>query len=810
MTLAVTNKHPLADCENCPWGPKGNFVPDSVGHNVDTSKRIPLLVIGEAPGSTEIQKKQSFIGPTGQLARTLLTKAGFNLNDVVFTNAVACHPSFAPGVQPSKPSPKAIAACRERVLDLGSRADKVLVMGNAAKESYLQTKAAISEVRKGKPKNPRDFKKLDQLELVPEDQVIIPTFHPAAAIRSADYFPDIVADILKFNKKYNWEDPEYGAFDQLSDCDDALLLLRDIHENKYAVAVDIETAVDKEKSFTHPDKWLSISLAYRDNKGELWALVVGGDLLFHIDILEILRRILLDNHTIYHNGKFDVQVLMRLGVIDYPRLSDDTMLGNYVLDERPGHHGLKGLSSELLGAPDYDSDIKPYTRGKKGNYGNIPKSMLYKYNAFDTICTYLIWEYQQPRIKKNRTYPRLLQQSSELIDIELDGICVDLDYLDQIDDQYAGMIQQCAEELVEYYPLPLSGNPLDKNPKSVPQTMAAAKALKITTMTDTAAATIKRALALAEPGSDQYRFLSLLLEHRRLNKLYGTYISGTRKKMVDGRVYPTFLQHGTVFGRLSSRNPNIQNVPRGSTIRKLFVPSDGNVFVQCDYSQVELRVICCEAKDEYLQGVFMDPSRDIHGEVSDRLYGPGNWTKEDRVRAKVYVFGSIYGLEPYSIGLAYGIPESQADKEQREFFSLIPDTMAWRQRVLDTVYKQQYLETFWGRRRRFPLITKMNKASVGKEALAFLPQSTANDICLESMVALNHNFRIWPESVRPRIKILVHDSIMVECQEEYRDDVISIMIEIMERVPMEKYSTYAPFAVSAEIGHSWGELKEIA
>lgn len=801
------NKHPLADCESCPWNVKGNYVPDSVGRNVDLKRRIPLLVVGEAPGSQEVQKKASFIGPTGQLARTILQKAEYDLNDVVFTNAVACHPSFAPGVLPTKPPKAAIDACRHRVVDLGTRADKVLVMGNAAKESYLGVKSAITELRKGKPRTPKDFPKL--AALLPStamNQVIVPTFHPAAALRSADYFPSIIRDIQKFKIVYNWEDPEYGAFDQLSDSDTVLLLLRGILEGSYAVAVDIETAVDKEKSFTHPDEWLSISLAYRDHTGRLWALVIGGDLLFHLEILELLKRILVENRTIYHNGKFDVQVLVRLGVIDTPTLSDDTMLGNYVLDERPGNHGLKGLSSELLGAPDYDTDIKPYTKGKHGNYGNIPKWMLYKYNAYDTVCTYLISEYQEPRIKNNRTYPRLLEQSQELIDIELDGICVDIPYLDQLDLEYTSLIEATKYTLQDFYPKLPSGEP--GNPGSVQQTMKAAKALKISSMTDTAAATIKRALGTAPKDSDQYAFLSLLLEYRKLKKLHGTYISGTRKKMVGDRVYPTYLQHGTVFGRLSSRNPNIQNVPRGSTIRKLFVPADGNVFVQCDYSQVELRVIACEAKDEYLQGVFQDPSRDIHGEVSDKLYGPGNWTKEDRVRAKVYVFGSIYGLEPYSIALAYGIPEHQAAAEQQEFFQLIPDTMAWRQNVLSTVYRQQYLDTFWGRRRRFPLITKMNKQSIGKEAIAFVPQSTANDICLESMVALNQAFKRWHSSIRPRIKILVHDSIMVECKEQYRDAVIGTMQDIMTRIPQEKYSTFVPFAVSAEYGYSWGELTD--
>jgi uracil-DNA glycosylase family 4 len=824
VRIPLMNKHPLADCDNCPLKEKGNYVNDSVlldGDGIhfsysDSMDSIDLLVVGEAPGPQEISQGMAFVGPSGQLLRTLLERTGNTTGHIRFSNAVACHRSFGPGMAPEPPSKAAIQACRPRVLDLGRRAKTVLVLGNTAKEGYLQTTEKISSVRKGMPKSPADYPKLNGT--VPNDQRIVSTFHPAAALRSADYYPSIVRDIQKLNKEApNWVDPEYISFDNTTDQEDRRALfyyLALVANHCEWISVDIETASEKDRDFTHPKEWLSIAIGFESEEIDCDVIVIGGDALKDEDVLDTLEELLTEKRTIYHNAKFDVQVLMRLGVIDRPNIGFDTMLAHYVLDERPGYHGLKELSEELLGAPDYSAVIKPYIKKSKGNFGAIPKPILYKYNAFDAYCTYLLWKLWYPKLGKTRQMARLIEQSQELIRIELDGITIDLDYLDSLDSEVTEHIQEAEEALSNYYPIPINpktGKEKPINVNSVPQTKVAIKALGIKGMLSTDKASVSKALERAEFNTREWEFLVQLAAHRKIKKLHGTYIRGTRKRMIDGRIYPTFLQHGTVFGRLSSRNPNVQNIPRGPKIKNLYVPGPGNVFVQCDYSQVELRVIACEAQDKYLQGVFMDPSRDIHGEVSDRLYGQGNWTKEDRVRAKEYVFGSIYGLEPYSISQRFGISEDQATKEQNQFFELIPDVMAWRQEVMARAVRDRKLTTDFGRIRRFPLITKSNKKDIGKESLAFLPQSTANDICLEAMVNLQHNFReVYAVAVLPKVRILVHDSILVECAEEYQSDVIDLMACTMVETPTKVYSTYVPFTVSVEVGTSWGNLQEVS
>lgn len=810
-------RHPLADCDNCEWSDpnRHTYVP------AITRGDGSLLIIGEAPGAREIDAGEPFVGPTGQLLKAVAKQTGVDLNNATLDNAVACHPNFFPGTKPEKPSTNVIKCCKPRLIGtIDDNVEKILLLGKTANGAIFGGGGKISEARKGPAKlipHPKNGSKSIR---------VVSTYHPAACLRSADYFPSLVRDMRKLNAEpIEWREPNIYVYAPPwvipEDIDPKLLKLyrkefepnlepgdvygedwysiqecaselRILVDHPTIIAVDIETASDKEKSFTHPDAWLSIAIATSPDS----VMVIGEAYLNDYIIRALLTQVLTKCETIYHNAKFDVQVLMRLGILDEPRFTHDTMLASYVLDERPGYHGLKDLSGEFLGVEDYSAATKPYTRGKFGNFARIPKTILYKYNAYDSICTFRIWNYIGPKVLGNRTYPRLLEQEKELIYVELDGIAIDHTYIDKVDLEQVEQLEDLRAKLSRWV----------ANPNSTKQLKYTIERNRIPIM-DTRAATLTKAMSLEGISSDSRTFIGLLMAYRKLNKLHSTYILGARKRSIDGRIYPTYLQHGTVFGRLSSRNPNIQNIPRGSVIRSIYVPSPGNILVQCDYSQVELRVIACEAQDKYLQGVFRDPTRDIHGEVSDRLYGPGNWTKEDRVRAKVYVFGSIYGLEPYSIAQSYGISEAQAAREQQEFFSLIPDVMEWRRGIIHRAQKTGRLETHFGRVRRFPLVTKQNLKSVGKEGLAFVPQSTANDICLESMVRIRRHFHAQKDLIG--IRNIVHDSIMVECPIDMRFDVAHIMQEIMTNTATEVYSDFAPFEAKAEFGYSWGALEDV-
>lgn len=488
---------------------------------------------------------------------------------------------------------------------------------------------------------------------------------------------------------------------------------------------------------------------------------------------------------------------MRLGILDEPTIGFDTMLANYCLDERPGHHGLEAMASEYLGAPQWKGELDKY-KGRNDSYAVIPRHVLYRYNAWDTVQTYNLRGVLESKLDVaglRHLHDRLVSYSKELIYIELDGVRVDIDYMDELTEEYLHRLAVLEEKLLTYV-----GNP--RSPKQVMETM---KRLGIRGA-DTREETLHRAFEYYQKGTHQYRFIGLMLMHRKVQKQYGTYVKGIRKRLHEGRVYSTYLLHGSVTGRLASRNPNMQNIPRGDKLRRLFVPNEGNIFVQGDYRTAELRVIACEAKDEYLRGVLSDPSRDIHGEVTERFFGP-NWTKEQRVRGKAVVFGLPYGREAASIATEFGIPMAEAERYVRSFFEVIPQVQDWRENVVKKqIFGGRALQTFWGRKRRFWLITKENKKDVEKEGYAFIPQSTANDICLSALVAARRAF--GDSANAPRLRFPVHDSLGVECLIQDRDEAAATLRDIMERTASEQYSTFVPFPVDIQYGRSWGELDD--
>lgn len=599
-------------------------------------------------------------------------------------------------------------------------------------------------------------------------------------------FPSLVTDIGKLKDAAattGWESPQYRVFD---DPATARLALRELQEKYVDVVVDIEVGIDKDNDYDHPDRYQMLCIGFSYAPGK--AIVLGENSLRDRGVLSDLRRLLETKRWIAHNGKFDLAGLWSYG---HGRLDFDTMLASYVVDERPGVHGLKYLATEVLGAPQYDLELKKYV-GKGESYANVPRELLYKYNAYDVVCTMALRDYYHERMQRedlSGLHRFLVNASNALMPLELEGIQVDVDYLNELTVTYTDVLDELEgglRELTEDHTF---------NPRSPQQVKAWLESVGIKV-----ASTDASTLADLRERGKEVDFMDTLLEYRRQQKLYGTYIKGARKRLYRERLHPTFLLHGTVSGRLACRNPNLQNVPRESTIRRLFVPSDGNVFVQGDYAQAELRVMATLAQDEYLRGVFNE-GRDIHSEVAERFFGSG-FTKEQRVRAKAVVFGLAYGREAYSLAQEFDIPVNEAQRYLDSFFEVIPDLVEWRRGVQDLVANShEDLVSPFGRHRRFWLITNDNKKDILKESLAFLPQSTASDICLSSLMALSDSL---PDEAR--IRLPVHDSILVECPTEMAKDVAQHMQETMERTAVEVFSDYVHFDVDMKIGNSWGEL----
>jgi len=798
----AVRKHPLAHCEDCPLRTTGRYVPSFGPDKAD------LAIVGEAPGVQEARLGVPFTGPSGKLLNQVLQHHGIKRSEVFLTNACLCRP-----VDNATPSQAAIAACKPRlVAELGREGcdvETVIALGNSAAQSILG-QTGVTKLRVGPGR---------RSESLPGVRVI-PTLHPAAALRQADLFPYIVTDIGKVSTpNVVWNPPHFDVVD------DELAALgwldkidRELTAREGPLVVDIEVDIEKDTAFDHPNHYgmLCVGLGYARGRVLVLAEGVMGSQQVRGRLGDLFRA----HRLVAQNGKFDLAGLYP--IVGGLELWFDTMLASYTFDERPGIHGLKFMAVEYLGAPQYDDEIKRYV-GPGIGYGAIPRDLLYRYNAYDVACTYALYEMFSARFdrdtaqggKLRQVHDYLVAASNQLMYLELNGISVDRAYLDELTDAYLSSLDEIETELsrivtptiarVGHYDKSGGLNP--RSPLQVKKYLADHRIATDTTNEDTLRLMLEH--SFVKQDEEVVAFLNKLLEHRREAKLYGTYVKGIRKRLYGGRVYPTYLLHGTTTGRLACRNPNLQNQPREARIRRLYVPSRAeNVFVHVDYAQAELRVLCFLAQDEYFRALLNDAERDFFDELTPVLYPnanamdmvPSAW-KELRIRVKAYVYGVGYGREVGSIATEFGISRAEASRGMERFFSVIPDIVKFREDTRARVLAGQDLITPYGRHRRYMLITKENMHNVMNEALAFLPQSTASDMCLGALVEVRKDLRGIGH-----IRNIIHDALLVEC---HRDDaewvgelVSNRMIESAQKI----VGDYVTFKTDVKIGNNWGEV----
>ena len=773
----MKNHHPLADCQNCPLFERNAFCPSEGPEKAD------LVLVGEAPGRNEIREQTPFIGASGQLLNMVLENYGINRAEVFVTNTVLCQPA-----DNANPQADAIKACGERLhREITDREPTtIMALGNFAARRILKTQQGITALRAGPPKVSPDYPGVR----------IIPSFHPAASLYNPGAFPDIVTDfgkIAKVDVESSWSPPDI----EILDSRDAADGLRDLLPGRdRPISVDIEVGIDKDIDTVHPEQYdlLCVGIGYARGK----VLVIGENGLRLQEVRDALSRVLTENRIIAHNGKFDLGGLWEIS--PQARVWFDTMLASYALDERRGIHSLEYNAMERLGAPSWKHELAHYL-GDGKNYDVIPRPILYRYNGYDVHNTYLLWElFEQELDEELRLlHDHLVESGNMLMHVERNGVAVDVEYLDVLTDEYTKIIDHLRFELQ------LKADDSNYNPNSWQQVTKVLKEVYKKRVPNTQKQTLVDVQEAAARGGNQelYDFLALHLEFKKEAKAYGTYVKGTRKRLYKGRVHSTYMLHGTVNGRLASRNPNLQNVTRGSRLRRLFIPRSGTtVLGQGDYRQAELRVVCTLARDPYLKSILDDDDRNIFIEIGREFYG-SDFTKADKeqyIRTKAIVHGLNYGREAYSIAMEHKMSLDKAQQYIDQFFELIPEVVAWRASVKEQVHSGQDLVSPFGNRRRFWLITKESRESVEKEALAFFPQNIVSNLLLRAGI------RLANEGMQDMLRIPIHDSWLFECERDIQGDVGEHVSRVMEETAREYFTDYVKFPVDLEFGVSWGDL----
>jgi uracil-DNA glycosylase family 4 len=843
VDLASTRRHPLAECERCPLNfPEFAYVPSFGPAKAD------IAIIGQNPGAGEIRTGKPFMGPSGQLLDNVLRYYNLDRSKMLISNACSCTHRTEPTF---KPPPAAVNACRPRLMsELRDREVKqVMLLGNVPASGILGGRETITKLRVGTWREASDL---------PGVQIFC-TFHPAYCLRTSAAFPSMATDFGKLvNPPPPWREPKFTVWE------DALTAIKGIKEMKRrgirVITLDIETSVpaDKDVSFDHPRRYkiLCIGMAYTADK----AVVIGKTACQSVAVLEVLRQYLdWVERIITQNGKFDKQGTYAKNC-DFT-FTDDTMIQSYAMDERTGIHGLKIQLEEKLGYPRYAENIKQYVgTGKNKSFANIPLDVLYRYNAFDTCGTFALCEHNEKLLADDdwadpirgrhdgqrwglvRLHQFMVETTNNLAFTELNGFPIDMVYNKQLVDEYALELDRLEQEMFSA----IGG--VEFNPRSPQQLKKIFHELDVSlpmvrrpngTMSETTDAntlkelyekykTVKQSadwitdvVADVDTRSVETKFLEALLAYRKAAKTNGTYIKGIRKLVWRGRVYPTVLVHTTVSGRTSQRRPSLQVIPHAEEIKRQFTvadyqewrykssykdPGDWLLLTEFDYKQIELRVLCWLAQEPYLRDIFADPSRDLFGELAnivkpERSSRTTMHPKDRRNIVKAFVYGLAYGREYQSIADEFAIPVHEAMRMQREFFEVIPNVVAFREKVKRDAVAQNDLVTPFGRRRRFWLVTRENRKEIQNEACSFYPQSIASDICIQAFNVLRPRLK-----GKARCRNLVHDALFWECKEADLAYVAHTVTSAMQQSAYDVMGDYVRVDIDAEVGRTWGDM----
>lgn len=313
-----------------------------------------------------------------------------------------------------------------------------------------------------------------------------------------------------------------------------------------------------------------------------------------------------------------------------------------------------------------------------------------------------------------------------------------------------------------------------------------------------------------EALKDQHPVVQAVMDYRMLTKLKSTYADGLQKEIApDGRIHTTFQNTVTATGRLSSTEPNLQNIPvrteLGSEIRKMFVPRPGWVFVDADYSQIELRVLAHMAGDEQMQRAFRN-GEDIHTVTASQVFNvaPEAVTPLMRRHAKAVNFGIVYGISEFSLAQDIGVTRREAKEYIDNYLEKYSGVRAYMKQIVETARQQGYVETAYGRRRKIPEIHSSNfnvRSGAERIALNTPIQGTAADIMKLAMVRV---FRQLEEKgLRARMVLQVHDEIIVECPQEEAMEVMALVTREMEQAA----TLSVPLIAEAKMGESWYDAK---
>ena len=582
--------------------------------------------------------------------------------------------------------------------------------------------------------------------------------------------------------------------------------------------VGIDTETDGLNPLTA--RMAGFSLSWKKGEGVYVPLLVtdmllAGDMVSKADALERLSRLFTSPEMtlVFHNAKFDLQVLATAGLDMIHDNNNggarrcrivDTMIAAWLLqpDRLEGSYSLEKQAENRLHlqGTEYE-EIVP----KNSTFLDLPIEVAYPYAAEDADFTLQLWNFYEPFIKDagfEALFALEMDVLPVLVSMERNGIRLEKKPLEEYKAELTDKIAALQKEIYN-----LVGHEFNiASPKQLSTVLFEelqlphGKKTKSGYSTDTS---VLEELSAAHPVP--YK----ILEYRGMAKLLSTYVE-TLPSLADAgsRVHTSFIQTGTATGRLSSRDPNLQNIPvrdeSGRRIRSAFVAPEGRLLVTADYSQIELVVLAHLSKDENMCRAFRD-GVDIHKATAALIYGvePDVVSPDMRRTAKTINFGVIYGMSAFRLASSLGIPRKQAQEFIDSYFEMYSGISQFVSNTVQSAAATGYVQTILGRKRRILNIASGNhneRAAAERIAVNTPVQGSAADIVKMAMVAVYR--KLSEKFPSAQLLLQVHDELIAECDEKDASAVAALMKDTMENI----IKLEVPLRVSVECGKNWGEF----
>ena len=619
-------------------------------------------------------------------------------------------------------------------------------------------------------------------------------------------------DLFAENTANESSEPKFAKYEsikttqheyQLIENEDELRRICDFFLTKEFVSIDTET------TSTDAISAELVGLSFSAEESKAFYVPVPANYEEALKVFEIFKPLYESDKImkIGQNIKYDYEVLTRYGVTIQGKMFD-TMIAHYLIQPEL-HHNMDYLAETLLGYQTIHIEELLGPKGKKQkNMRDLSPTDIYEYAAEDADITLRLKNVLEPRLKELGVEELFWNIEMPLVrvlaDMELNGVCLDTEALQDTSKIFTERMKEYEQEIYKE-----AGEEFNiSSPKQVGDILFGKlqimdKPKKTKTGQYVTSEEVLQSLENKSP------IVRNILNHRGMKKLLSTYIDALPKLINPrtGHIHTSFNQALTATGRLSSSDPNLQNIPvrtdDGKEIRKCFIPEEGCLFFSADYSQIELRIMAHLSEDENMMEAFRE-GHDIHRATAAKIWHEDidKVTDAQRKKAKQANFGIIYGITTYGLAQRMDISNAEAKDLIQDYFRTFPKVQAYMEHAKEVARAKGYAETLFHRRRYLADINSRNATVRGfaeRNAINAPIQGTEADIIKVAMVRIWERFK--KEEIRSKMILQVHDELNFSVYPEEREQVERIVIEEMQNA----YPLNVPLIADAGWGKNWLE-----